>query len=277
MRRLVPVLVLLAVGTAAILRIVGVGVLIPSSPALSGTHSANGLALAPASATSEPPPTATLDPQAPAEVELPMVDVPPDVPPNLLGQLGDVLRARAAATAAASAAAAPPEEESPLPAPASTVKPASTSAPPLRIAPTATVAPPPPPVNLSGLAQQLFAAQNDARSLNGVAPLTVDAAVTAVAQARAQDMATRGYFSHTSPTGETAFTLLAAAGIGYKLAGENIGENNYPDDQSVTVAMTGFLSSSTHRANLLNPAFTRVGIGVVVAGDLKYFVIVFVG
>ncbi len=91
-------------------------------------------------------------------------------------------------------------------------------------------------------------------------------------------MANKNYFSHTSPSGETAFSLMDAAGYTYAIAGENIARNNYPNDQTEEVAMTGFMNSAPHRENILEPRFTRVGIGVAIdANGMKYFAVVFAG
>jgi uncharacterized protein YkwD len=91
-------------------------------------------------------------------------------------------------------------------------------------------------------------------------------------------MASKGYFAHTSPTGQTAFTLLAAAGYGYKIAGENIARNNYPDSQAVSAAMTGFMNSPTHKENIMDARFTNIGVGVVLGSDgMKYYAVEFAG
>lgn len=154
--------------------------------------------------------------------------------------------------------------------------PTATPRPP---APTATPVPPLPPaapVSLNGLEQTMLTAHNSERAAAGFGPLEADATLTRLARQRALDMATRGYFAHTSPTGETAFTLLNGAGYGFTLAGENLARNNYPDAQTVSVAMSGFMSSVSHRVNVLEPTFRRVGIGQVVAADgMKYFVVIF--
>ena len=91
-------------------------------------------------------------------------------------------------------------------------------------------------------------------------------------------MAALGYFSHTSPSGATAFSLMAQYGYTYLIAGENIARNNYPDAQSVSTAMAGFMSSAGHRTNILDSRFTRVGIGAAIGTDgMKYFAVVFSG
>ena len=99
----------------------------------------------------------------------------------------------------------------------------------------------------------------------------------AIARERAANMAQMNCFSHTA-CGPDPFQLLAANGYAYSTAGENIARNNYPDSQSEDVAMTGFMNSPGHRANILEPRFTKVGIGVAVGADgMKYFAVVFAG
>jgi uncharacterized protein YkwD len=121
----------------------------------------------------------------------------------------------------------------------------------------------------------MFEAHNAARSGAGLALLKIDAGATGVARQRALDMASRGYFAHVSPTGETAFSLLKAAGIGYLNSAENIAYNTYSPSQTVEAAMNGLLNSPGHYANIMSPTFKRVGIGVAVAGDHFYYAIVF--
>jgi uncharacterized protein YkwD len=122
----------------------------------------------------------------------------------------------------------------------------------------------------------MFAAHNVERANSGLGPLQLDATLTQLARTRAQDMASKNYFAHTSPTGQSAFTLLNASGYVYTLAGENLARNNYPDGQSVGVAMSGFMASPAHRENVLEPTFSRVGIGMAVGADgMKYFAVIF--
>ena len=122
----------------------------------------------------------------------------------------------------------------------------------------------------------MLAAHNAERASSGLAAFTLDGTLTQVARQRAQDMASKGYFAHTSPSGQTAFTLLNGAGYSYSLAGENLARNNYPDAQSVSVAMSGFMASANHRVNVLEVKFTRIGIGMAIGADgLRYFAVVF--
>lgn len=164
-------------------------------------------------------------------------------------------------------------------------EPASTQVPPRQVAaaPTATRPAPTPtsqPAHQSaaapaGLGGQILAGPNQARATAGLGAFTLGATLSAAAQTRAHDMATRGYFSHTGPNGSTAFTVLQDLGYGYKLAAENIAMTNYPESQAAGWAMNNWLGSPAHRTNIMNPGVNRIGIGVAVAGDTYYFVAIF--
>jgi uncharacterized protein YkwD len=130
--------------------------------------------------------------------------------------------------------------------------------------------------SMSGLGLALFQRQNAERTSRGMAPLAPHSCATRVAQIRASDMASRGYFSHTSPEGQTAFSLLDSFGVSYGWAGENIARNSYPGNEAVTVALQDFMASPGHRDNILSPNFTHVGVSyVVTGGGVTYFAIVF--
>ena len=100
---------------------------------------------------------------------------------------------------------------------------------------------------------------NEHRVSIGLSPLAWDGRVAAVAQAHSQDMVDRSFFSHTNPDGLSPFDRLAAAGISYTWAGENIAYG-YPTASSVLAA---WLNSPGHRANIENPNFTHHGVGLV--------------
>ncbi|MBI4133955.1 MAG: CAP domain-containing protein, partial [Candidatus Terrybacteria bacterium] len=112
----------------------------------------------------------------------------------------------------------------------------------------------------------LFNAINAERITRGVPALVEDADVAAVAQARSDDMAALGYFSHTSPTGETAFSLMDARGIPYGWAGENLARNNYPADEQVAVSIRDLMASDGHCENILSTNYTHLGVGVAYDG-----------
>ena len=90
------------------------------------------------------------------------------------------------------------------------------------------------------------------REAAGLSPLKYNWELSRVAAYKSRDMRERGYFSHTSPTYGSPFEMIRNFGISYRSAGENIARG-YKTPASV---VEGWLSSSGHRANILNPVFT---------------------
>ncbi|MGI8951122.1 MAG: CvpA family protein [Chitinophagaceae bacterium] len=102
---------------------------------------------------------------------------------------------------------------------------------------------------------------NDERTKRGLKPLVFDSALTEVARAHSADMLARGYFSHYTPEGKDPFDRMKEAGIKYTSAGENLALA-----PTLSIAHDGLMNSPGHRANILNPAFGRVGIGILDGG-----------
>lgn len=96
---------------------------------------------------------------------------------------------------------------------------------------------------------------NNLRAANGVGPLELDGEQSALAQQRAQINASNGNLVHTS-------NLAAGVSETWTKLGENIGEG--PSTGAIADA---FLHSPRHFANLVDPAFNRIGIGVVWVAD----------
>jgi uncharacterized protein YkwD len=88
--------------------------------------------------------------------------------------------------------------------------------------------------------------------------LRVSVPLTRIAQTRADDMARRDYFDHSSPEGRTPWDYLAEAGYRYSDAGENLAAGQRTDEEVVRA----WMESQGHRANLLNRAFVETGIGI---------------
>ena len=139
------------------------------------------------------------------------------------------------------------------PAPASTSTPASTPAP----AP----APAPAPSSMPQYEQQMVNLVNQERQQAGLRPLTVDNRLVNLARLKSQDMIDKNYFGHQSATYGSAFAMMKNAGISYRWAGENLAGS-----KTVDKAHVALMNSSDHRANILKPEFTHIGIGVVQGG-----------
>lgn len=108
------------------------------------------------------------------------------------------------------------------------------------------------------LEMQMFELVNQERVTAGLAPLVWDPELVPVARAHSQEMFEEGYFAHESPITGSPFDRLAAAGITYRTAGENLALA-----PTLEVAHQGLMDSPGHRANILEPSYGRIGIGVV--------------
>ena len=124
--------------------------------------------------------------------------------------------------------------------------------------------------------QQLFTLTNQARASAGLRTLRWDSVLAGIARWRSQDMATRDYFSHNIPGGGMVFDVMSQKGYCFNLAGENIGWNNYPDDQATQVVQNDFMNSSGHRSNILGSAWDVAGIGAYKLADgRKFWTVIF--
>ena len=115
---------------------------------------------------------------------------------------------------------------------------------------------------ISAYEQHVINLINDIRRENNLPELSADADLCRIAHVKAQDMHDAGYFDHTSPIYGTPFEMLSAFGVSYRSAGENIAYG-YRNPQAV---VEGWMSSPGHRANILNPAYTKVGVGYIADG-----------
>ncbi|MFZ7102192.1 MAG: CAP domain-containing protein [Peptococcaceae bacterium] len=115
--------------------------------------------------------------------------------------------------------------------------------------------------NQSALEIEMLEYVNQARQAEGLAPLKMAPRLVELARLKSQDMIDHNYFSHTSPTYGSPFDMMGGFGITYRTAGENLAGH-----YSVPGAHEALMNSSGHRANILNPSFTHVGIGIVKGG-----------
>lgn len=102
---------------------------------------------------------------------------------------------------------------------------------------------------------------NKERIKRGLNPLQFDPELVPVARAHSQDMFAKGYFAHDNLEGKDPFDRMRAAGIRFQAAGENLALA-----QTVEIAHVNLMNSPGHRANILNPSFGRLGIGILDGG-----------
>jgi uncharacterized protein YkwD len=106
--------------------------------------------------------------------------------------------------------------------------------------------------------REIVALVNRDRARAGLAPVTADGRLAAIARAHCQDMVDHDFVGHVSPRTGTAMDRVRRAGLKPDIVFENVGRAYSPDQ-----AESGFLGSPGHRGNLLDPRARRIGVGVV--------------
>lgn len=103
---------------------------------------------------------------------------------------------------------------------------------------------------------------NQERTARGLQPLAVHADLVTAARDQASAIDAAGYLFHNPDLGSVT--------DGWTKLGENVGYGG-----SVTGLHAAFMNSPDHRANILDPAYTHVGVGVVVDGSTLWVAEVF--
>ncbi len=107
----------------------------------------------------------------------------------------------------------------------------------------------------------LAARINRERVARGLVPFALNAQLTAAAQAHVNDIASTGRYSHTGSDGSTVFDRVARTGYGAYSWGRRLGEN-WAWYHNAAAAMTMWMQSAPHRANILHTAYREFGIGI---------------
>jgi uncharacterized protein YkwD len=102
-------------------------------------------------------------------------------------------------------------------------------------------------------------------------PLQWDDRLAAVARAHSEEMAQKRYFSHEGWDGSLPSSRVSRAGIQWRSTGENIAKTS-----DILQAESHFMNEPkfqrNHRANILNPSYTHVGVGIVKAPDGSLYI-----
>ena len=118
--------------------------------------------------------------------------------------------------------------------------------------PEPTPAPEPAPTPSTDYLQRVLDLVNQNRAAEGLAPLTLNAELCSNAGVRAIEIVNT--FSHTRPDGTSCFTAIT---VSYWSAGENIAAG-YASPEEV---VQGWMDSPGHRANIMSPDYTQLGVG----------------
>ena len=103
--------------------------------------------------------------------------------------------------------------------------------------------------------QEVVNLVNIERAKEGLSALKIDTKVQAAAQVRAKEC--EQLFSHTRPDGSSFATALKEQNVSYRSAGENIAWGQHSPEE----VMEAWMNSAGHRANIMNPNFTTIGVG----------------
>ncbi|MGH9345462.1 MAG: CAP domain-containing protein [Terriglobia bacterium] len=102
-------------------------------------------------------------------------------------------------------------------------------------------------------------------------PLKWDARLAEAALKHSEDMATRHYFSHVDPNGDTPVERVTRLGVQWRALGENIAKNF-----TVPAAEEAFMNEprfeNNHRGNILNPRYNYIGVGILRGPDGMVYV-----
>jgi uncharacterized protein YkwD len=110
--------------------------------------------------------------------------------------------------------------------------------------------------------EQLLTLINAERQSRGLGTLTANPTMNQVAESHSIDMYTRGFFDHTNPDGVTAAQRLTNAGYNWHYFGETIARG----PTSAASVFSAWMNSPGHRAILLSPNYTEIGLGYVRGG-----------
>ncbi|NPV70158.1 MAG: hypothetical protein HPY55_05870 [Firmicutes bacterium] len=122
-------------------------------------------------------------------------------------------------------------------------------------------------MQMSGWEWEIVNLVNTERAKAGLRPLQASAELSRVARFKAADMRDKNYFSHQSPTYGSPFQMIKNFGISYRTAGENIAAGQKTPQE----VMNAWMNSAGHKANILNPNFTTIGVGHVTGGTYGHY------
>jgi uncharacterized protein YkwD/exonuclease VII small subunit len=95
------------------------------------------------------------------------------------------------------------------------------------------------------------------RANNDLSPVILNDALSQAAANKLNDMFVQQYFEHVGPDGRSPSDWVEEAGYSYLTTGENLALGNFASDAALVQA---WMDSPGHRANILNPSYTELGL-----------------
>ena len=100
---------------------------------------------------------------------------------------------------------------------------------------------------------------NQDRQTHGLPDLSLNSALSRAAALKALDMVSKNYFAHISPEGVKPWHWFKLSGYNYTYAGENLAVG-FTDEQEL---QRTWMESDQHRANILSPFYSELGLAVL--------------
>lgn len=111
---------------------------------------------------------------------------------------------------------------------------------------------------------------NQQRSKLGLPKLVQDELLTKVANLKAKDFVVNKYYAHTSPTYGSVQNMLTQFGVKYSKYAENLALST-----NTVRAYNALVNSKNNQANMISSDFEKIGVGVSVSGNNRYYVLLF--
>lgn len=127
---------------------------------------------------------------------------------------------------------------------------------------------PPPKATTADEELRMIALVNQERQKAGLPSLILNPELTKVARIKSQDMLDNDYFDHYSPVYGNPDDMMRYFGIAFNVAGENLAWNF----RSITAAHQALMDSDGHRANILHPELSEIGIGIIETSRGYYYI-----
>lgn len=105
----------------------------------------------------------------------------------------------------------------------------------------------------------LLASTNEERAKAGLPALKISNRLSQAANQKAKDIIANQYWDHVSPDGVEPWDWVQQTGYSYEVAGENLAKNF----TTAGGVVSGWMNSTSHRENMLNPSYTEVGFANV--------------
>ncbi len=121
-------------------------------------------------------------------------------------------------------------------------------------------------LKIESLEKEVFALVNKERAKEGLSELEWSDELARAAKGHSIDMAENHYFSHTSLDGREFDERIENEGMSMGFGGENIAAGS----KTAKDVMEQWMNSPGHRANILQPEFEKIGVGLAFSKDSKY-------